>query len=161
MANNGSQGVEFAISHDDGGAYLSNVAHAFVLMRPGNVVVYHNAHEFGSNRDFPKDGRGDALGGLYGDTITKLVNIRNSYGRGNYQERWMDDAFNPNGFSNIYVYERNNSAIVGLNSRLDGGYDERGPVQTGFAAGTHLVELTATLLTPLSIPTTTSPTPSL
>jgi len=142
LANNGSQGVEFAISHDDGGAYLSNVAHAFLLMRPGNVVVYHNAHEFGANRDFPKDGRGDALGGLYGNLITKLVDIRNSYGRGNYQERWMDDAFNPNGFSNIYVYERNNSAIVGLNSRLDGGFDERGPINTGFAAGTHLVELT-------------------
>ncbi len=148
LSNNGTQGVEFALSHDDGGAYLSNVAHAFILMRPGNVVVYHNAHEFGTNRDFPKDGRGDALGGFYGNAITTLVNIRNSYGRGNYQERWMDDAFNPNGFSNIYVYERNNSAIVGLNSRLDGGFDERGPINTGFDAGTHLVELTGNATAP-------------
>lgn len=54
----------------------------------------------------------------------------------------MDDAFNPNGFSNIYIYERGNSAIVGLNSLLDAGFDERTPVQTEFAAGTILVELT-------------------
>ncbi|HEV8291631.1 MAG TPA: hypothetical protein VGP94_06890, partial [Tepidisphaeraceae bacterium] len=142
LANNGSQGVAFVISHDDGGPYMSNIAHAFVLMRPGNVNVYTNAHEFGTNRDFPKDGRGDALGGYYGDAITRLVSIRNSYGRGNFKERWLDDAFNPNGFSNIYVYERSNSAIVALNSRNDAGYDERGPVQTDFDSGTHLVELT-------------------
>ena len=38
--------------------------------------------------------------------------------------------------------ERQNSAIVGLNSRLDAGYDERDGVQTGFAPGSVLVELT-------------------
>src|SRR5207237_3904099 len=36
IANNGSQGVAFVISHDDGGPYMSNVPHAFLLMRPGN-----------------------------------------------------------------------------------------------------------------------------
>jgi glycosidase len=141
-ANNGSQSVAFAVSHDDFGPYLSNVAHAFILMRPGNAVVYHNAKEFGMGRDFPKDGRGDALGGFYGNTITKLVEIRNSHGRGTFRERWVDEAFNPNGFSNIYIYERDKSAVVGLNSRLDGGFDSRNGVQTAFAAGTHLIELT-------------------
>jgi glycosidase len=140
-ANNGSQAVAFAGSHDDGFPYLNNVANAFVLMRPGNATVYHNAHEFGTNRDFPKDGRGDALGGIFGDTITTLVELRNTHGRGDFRERWVDDAFNPNGFSNIYVYERENSALVGLNSRLDGGYDQRNGVQTAFAPGTHLIEL--------------------
>ena len=53
------------------------------------------------------------------------MEIRNTHGRGDFAERWIDDAFNPNGFSNIYVYERENSAIVGLDSRLDSGYDER------------------------------------
>jgi hypothetical protein len=141
-AHNGSQAVAFAGSHDDSSAYLSNVAHAFVLMRPGNAVVYHNAKEFGAGRDFPKDGRGDALGGIFGDTITTLVNLRNTHGRGDFHERWVDDAFNPNGFSNIYVFERENSAIVGLNSRLDNGYDERVGLHTAFAPGTRLIELT-------------------
>lgn len=142
---NGSQGVSFVDSHDNlagGFPYLKNVAYAYTLMRPGNANVYLNAQEFGEGRDFPNDGKVDALGGYYGETITKLVEIRNSHGRGNFQERWIDDAFNPNGFSNIYVYERSNSAIVGLNSRLDTFVETRSGVQTNFAPGTILVELT-------------------
>ncbi len=150
--SDGSQGVSFVDSHDDQAGqrpYLYKVAYAYTLMRPENALVYLNAKEFGDGRDFPKDIGGttnpmsnDGLGGVYGDAITRLVEIRNSHGRGNYKERWLDDAFNPNGFSNIYIYERENSAIVGLNSRLDSGFDERVGVQTGFAAGTVLVELT-------------------
>ena len=72
----------------------------------------------------------DALGGYYGDAVTKLVQIRNSYGRGNFHERWLDDAFNPSGFSNVYVYERSKSAIVALNSRNDAFVEVRNGVQT-------------------------------
>jgi glycosidase len=139
---NGSQGVAFAQSHDELGPYLQNVAYAYILMRPGNAIVYTNAKEFGNGRDFPRGGKDDALGGFHGETVTTLVDIRNTHGRGNFHERWLDDAFNPFGFSNIYIYERGNSAVVGLNSRLDAGYDERSPVQTTFAPGTVLVELT-------------------
>jgi glycosidase len=149
---NGSQGVAFVDSHDNLGGgfpYLYKVAYAYTLMRPGNALVYLNAREFGDNREFPHNEGGntnpmsdDALGGFHGDAIAKLVEIRNSHGRGNFHERWLDNAFNPNGFSNIYVYERSNSAVVGLNSRLDSGFDERAPVQTDFAPGTVLVELT-------------------
>ncbi len=149
---NGSQGVTFVDGHDDHNGlrpHLYKVAHAYTLMLPGNTVVYMNAKEFGEGRDFPKDIGGssypmsnDALGGYHGDDISELVEIRNTHGRGNFRERWIDDAFNPSGFSNIYIYERENSAIVGLNSRLDAGYDERTPVQTSFAPNTVLVELT-------------------
>lgn len=142
---NGSQGVAFVDSHDNlagGFPYLKNVAYAYILMRPGNALVYLNAKQFGDERDFPNDGKVDALGGFHGDTISTLVDLRNTHGRGNFHERWIDEAFDPDGFSNIYVYERENSAIVGLNSRLDAGYDERTPVQTGFAPGTVLMELT-------------------
>ena len=86
-------------------------------------------HEFdrtGNNEFFLKDGRGDALGGQYGNIITKLVDIRNSYGRGNFQERWIDGG----GFSNIYAYERKGSMIVGLNSALGNG-DELRPAHDG------------------------------
>ncbi len=142
---NGSQGVSFVNSHDDlagGFPFLENVAYAYTLMRPGDAIVYHNAKEFGNGRPFPMDGRDDALGGFGSDTVTKLVNLRNTHGRGNFQERWIDDAFNPNGFSNIYIYERENSALVALNSSTTNGEDTRNGVQTSFAPGTHLVELT-------------------
>ncbi len=142
---NGSQGVSFVGSHDDlagGFPYLENVAYAYTLMLPGQAIVYHNAEEFGGGREFPNDGRDDALGGYSSDTITTLLDIRNSHGRGDFHERWLDDAFNPSGFSNIYIYERENSAIIGLSSRLDNYIETRSGVQTGFEPGVHLVELT-------------------
>lgn len=133
--HNGSSGVLFVNSHDDfGPSALNNVAHAYVLMHPGNAVVYFNGREFGDNRDFPKTGRGDALGGVFGDTINKLVGVRNTHGRGDYQERWIDDE-------GIYIFERESSALVALSNRGDSGFDER-TVQVAFAPGTHLVELT-------------------
>ncbi|MGD9634827.1 MAG: hypothetical protein AB7G28_07690 [Pirellulales bacterium] len=150
--SDGSQGVTFVDSHDDQSGqrpFLYKVAYAYTLMKPGEAVVYMNAKEFGEGRDFPKDIGGssysmsnDALGGYHGDDVAKLVEIRNTHGRGDFQERWIDDAFNPNGFSNLYIYERSNSALVGLNSRLDAGYDQRTPVQTNFAPNSVLVELT-------------------
>lgn len=136
LANNGSQGVAHVQSHDEGGPFLSNVAHAYMLMRPGNAIVYFNAKEFGDGRDFPKDGRGDALGGRFGETITTLVDIRNTHGRGNYIDRTpIGDE------KETLVYEREKSALVVLSNRLDGGFDSR-TVQTSFDPGTYLVELT-------------------
>jgi alpha-amylase len=145
---NGSQGVKFAQSHDQVGPFLQNVAYAYTLMMPGNAIVYMNAKQFGEGRDFPRGGKDDALGGFYGDTITTLVELRNSHGRGNFHERWIDDAFNPNGFSNVYVYERSKSAVVGLNSRVDNFVETRNGVQTDFAPGTVLVELTGNATDP-------------
>ena len=148
---NGSQGVSFVDSHDNlagGFPFLKNVAYAYTLMRPGNALVYLNAKEFGDGREFPNDGKDDALGGFYGETITTLVDIRNTHGRGNFHERWIDDAFNPNGFSNVYIYERSKSAIVGLNSRNDSFVETRSGVQTNFDAGTILVELTGNAADP-------------
>ncbi|MCA9230450.1 MAG: hypothetical protein KDA57_07355 [Planctomycetales bacterium] len=142
---NGSQGVAWVQSHDDvpgGTPFLKNVGYAYTLMRPGEALVYFNAKEFGEGRPFPQDGKVDALGGIYGDTITTLVNIRNTHGRGDFHERWIDDAFNPNGFSSIYVYERSKSAVVGLSGRTDPVVETRSGVQTNFDSGTILVELT-------------------
>lgn len=155
---NGSSGVLFVDSHDDqnGGAsgdgtpFLDKVAYAYTLMRPGNAVVYFNGEEFGSAefRGFPTEGTDDALGGqVSGDAVSTLVKIRNSHGRGDFRERWIDEAFgddNGNGSqeSNIYIYERSNSALVGLNSRNDSVIETRSGVQTDFAPGTILVELT-------------------
>ncbi|MEM6332212.1 MAG: PEP-CTERM sorting domain-containing protein [Planctomycetota bacterium] len=129
---NGSAGVTFVSSHDEFGPGLSNVAHAYLLMRPGNSVVYYNAKEHGDGRDFPKDGRGDALGN-FGDGLTTLVNLRNTHGRGDYRQRWIDGQ--------VLIYERSESALVVLNNRGDAGFDER-RVDVDFELGTVLVELT-------------------
>ncbi len=145
---NGSQGVSFVQSHDEVGPALENVAYAYTLLRPGQALVYLNAEEYGPTGDFPKAGKDDALGGYYGETITRLVEIRNSHGRGDFHERWIDDAFNPDGFSNVYIYERSKSVIVGLNSRNDTVVETRSGVQTNFAAGTILVELTGNATDP-------------
>jgi hypothetical protein len=156
--SDGSQGVTFVDSHDEHSGlrpHLYKVAYAYTLMKPGNAIVYMNAKEFGEGRNFPHDIGGssysmsnDALGGYHGGDIAELVAIRNTHGRGDFRERWIDDAFNPNGFSNIYIYERDASAVVGLNSRLDSGYDQRTPVQTSFAANSVLVELTGNAADP-------------
>ena len=110
-------------------ATIVDVANAYLLLRPGNAIVYHNAKEFGDDRDFPKDGRGDALGGLHGNAVTTLVNLRNTHGRGNYLPRVLEKE--------SLVYEREKSALVVLSNRLDGGFDSR-TVQTSFAPGTPL-----------------------
>lgn len=131
--HNGSTGVMFVQSHDSFGPTLNNVAHAYMLMHPGNAVVYFNGKEFGADRDFPKDGRGDALGGLHGDRLARLVEIRNTHGRGDFRERYLNKE--------IYVYERSNSALVVLSNRLDNHYSQR-TVDVDFPWGTYLVELT-------------------
>jgi alpha-amylase len=133
-ANDGSAGVAFVQSHDDHGPYLNNVAHAFTLMRPGNAIVYFNAREFGNGRDFPKDGRGDALGGVFGDTITTLVNLRNTHGRGNYIERWINEDY--------LAFEREGAAVVLLSNRDDGGTSGSERIYVNLPYGTHLVEMT-------------------
>lgn len=141
--HNGSQGVMFVSSQDNGPPALSNVAYAYTLMMPGNALVYYNGHEFGTNRGFPQDGRGDALGGVYGNAIPNLVDLRNRYGRGNYEELLLEKE--------SFAYERQGSAIVLLSNRTDAGFDSR-TLQTDFAPGTPLIELTGNAGTSVADP---------
>lgn len=142
--NNGSQGVKFVSSADNTGAYLNNVAYAYTLMMPGQAIVYDNAKQFGTGRDFPKDGRGDALGGLYGNAITTLVDLRNRYGRGNYLPRLVEKE--------NFAFEREKSALVLLSNRLDAGYDSR-TIQTSFKPGQYLIEQTGNAASATADPT--------
>lgn len=130
---NGSQAVHFVSSHDNGPPALDSVAYAYTLMLPGNSIVYFNGKEFGNNRSFPQDGRGDALGGVYGNAIPTLVDLRNRYGTGNYIERWLEKE--------NFAFERQGSSVVLLSNRTDAGYDSR-TIQTTFAPNTPLIELT-------------------
>jgi glycosidase len=133
--HNGSAGVTFIQSHDVFKPFaLEHVAQAYTLMMPGNTVVYFNGREFGG-RDFPKPGRGDALSVRDGSLLTRLVQVRNSHGRGNYVERW-------DGSDGLFAFERESSAIVLLSNRGDAGFDSRTLTRVGFAPGTLLLELT-------------------
>ncbi len=130
---NGSSGVVFVESHDDFGPDLIHTAYAYSLLRPGNAVVHYNADEHSNPlRDFPKDGRFNALGNG-DDRITKLVDLRNRYGRGDYRERFLEKE--------NYAYERSKSALVLLSNRSDAGFDSR-TIAVDFAPGTWLVEQT-------------------
>jgi hypothetical protein len=143
--HNGSQGVMFAYSHDIGSPYLGTVAYAYTLMQPGNAVVYFNGHEFGTEaqRNFPKEGREDALGGAYGDAISNLVDLRNRYGRGNYKQDLLEQ--------NSFAMERQGSVLLLFSNTTDPGFDSR-TVPVHFAPGTPLVELTGNAGDPFADP---------
>ena len=143
---NGSSGVKFVMSHDNGGPNLSSVGYAYALMLPGNVVVYFNAKEFEKTlgaRNFPMDGRGDALGGTFGETITRLVKTRASHGRGDFRERLLEKE--------LYAFERQGASVVLLSNRRDAGFDSR-TLGVALAPGTPLVELTGNASNPLIDP---------
>ena len=132
--NDGTFGVTFVSNHDEFAPppEKDNIAYAHILTRTGYPIVYFNALEFGTGRNFPTQGRGDALGGKFGDTIKKLVDVRNKYARTPHITRFIDN--------DVYVYERNQALIVGLNDNE--AFDADRKIQTSFPGGTTLVELT-------------------
>ena len=171
--NNGTVGVNHIHSHDNGstgdGGSAPSVpfedkvapwAYAYLLMRTGPPIVYHNAREFhglGVGRFWPREGVPIALG--YGamqklpgpvtetaedDRITTLVQLRNRYARGFFIPRVQD--------SRIFAYSRQGNCVVGVNDTYGTGYDER-TFNTDFPAGTRLHELTGNATDPVVDPT--------
>ncbi len=170
---NGSVGVNHVFSHDngsvgDGGSMpplptdrqMGLFAHAYTLMRPGHTIVYYNARAvqrgFGF---FPREGAPIALGfderaGALDDRITRLVRARNTVARGQYMPLQRD--------SDVIVFERSSpnnisggrdgQALVGVNDRFDTGFDTR-TVNTSFAPGTRLHEISGTAGDPVVDPT--------
>jgi len=131
--NDGSRGVTFVSNHDELAPPpdKDNLAYAHILTRTGYPVVYFNALEFGTGRHFPTRGRGDALGGEFGEIITRLVDVRREYARGRHISRLADN--------DVYVYERDQALLVGLNDNEM--FDADRTIQTSFPGGTRLVEL--------------------
>ncbi|MBL8878041.1 MAG: hypothetical protein JNG88_02885 [Phycisphaerales bacterium] len=145
-AFDGSRGVSFVSSHDNGPPQDDNLGHAFILTKTGYPLVYFNAGEFGP-RSFPQPGRGDALGGQFGDLAARLVDIHNEYAR----DAWLVRVNQ----ADVLIYERNNVLLVGLNDNGDISqtrYDER-TVQTAFDPDTRLQELTGNASDPAIDPT--------
>ncbi len=129
-------GVAFIQSHDNGPPQANNLGYAFILTRPGSSIVYYDGNNENPSdySQFPKPGRYDALG-AGGDTITRLVDARDRFGRGTLITRWSSD--------NLVVYERQVSGsgvmLVGLNIRGD-FTALSAQVQTSFAPGTVLTD---------------------
>jgi len=135
LTPSGNTGVKFVSNQDVDGISLDSVAYAYILMMPGNAMVYYNGHNFGTEaqRSFPNDGREDALGGAYGTALTTLVDLRNRYGRGNYRQDYLS--------VNNYAFEREGSALIMLSNNTQAGYDPV-TIDVTFAPGTPLLEQT-------------------
>ncbi|MBL0926085.1 MAG: hypothetical protein IBJ11_00325 [Phycisphaerales bacterium] len=169
--NNGSIGMNHIFSHDNGSAGngssspplppLSNAAWpqwAYLLLRPGPVIVYHNARQYasfpgrGPGNFWPREGNPEALGlartqqGL-DPTLTRLVTAANQFGRGQWDvknletniltfERWNGNAGSPE--SNVLV-----ASDTWFHNSTGGttNYDQR-IVSTRFINGTFLYDVT-------------------
>ncbi len=166
--NNGSLGVNHVFSHDNGSTgsggsppplpTLRQQAlpqHAYLLMRPGPAIVYHNA--LGVNRGsgfWPRQGVPIALGLDHATngpdaTMTRLVEIRNNYGRGEFAILNQTDPSNQS-LNDVLIFERRRNmgggvyaanVLVGVNDRYDTGVQTRN-ILTSFAPGTRLHEQT-------------------
>ncbi len=158
--NDGSQGVMHMYSHDNGSAGNGGSnppipgpemyglgQHAYMLMRPGASIIYHNgreAEEFFPQRGFwPREGNPTALGAPT-DDLVEIVRISNGYARGEF------NILNPGAVTDVLIFERRSSlgggqfignVLVGVNDRYDNGVQTR-TVTTSFAPGTRLRELT-------------------
>ena len=151
--NNGTIGVHHVTSHDNAisETISDNVSQAYVLLRTGGAIVYHNALQFGpSGVNFPRNNsRGDALG-LGSDAITVLTRIRNEYARGWFVPLNHTDPVNQS-MDDVLVFVRRtppagpdpaiDNVLVALNDRYDSGFQIRS-IATEFPPGTRLHELT-------------------
>lgn len=128
--------TSFVQSHDQGPPWSNNLAHALIMGRPARPLVYYDGNNLNPNdyNQFPKPGRFDALGNG-GDTILKQLEARNRGARGYVVNRWVEQS--------LYIFERQVNGggvmLVGLNLR--GDTDQTRTVQTGFASGTVLRDL--------------------
>ena len=169
---NGSMGVNHVFSHDNGtkgnGSSMPTYPNAreqgypmmaYMLLRPGRTIVYHNGRAIPrSSGFFPREGNTAALGWdpvnqTLDNTITNLVQLRNQIAYGQY--------FELNGNVNdVLVYQRafNNQAncIVAVNDRFDSGTVSIS-VNTQYAQGTRLHEMTGNAADPIIDPTNIIP----
>ncbi|MEK6701519.1 MAG: alpha-amylase family glycosyl hydrolase [Planctomycetota bacterium] len=166
--NNGSIGVNHVFSHDngttgDGGSappnpslrQLGYFTNAYVMMRTGKPLIHHNARGITRPGGFwPKHGITTALGvdpvtNVADPTIPTLVRLHTSYARDAWNVLNSTDTVNSS-LDDVIIFERRKNlgggsfsanCLVAANDRFDSGTDTRS-VQTSFAAGTRLLEMT-------------------
>ncbi|MFN4032121.1 MAG: alpha-amylase family glycosyl hydrolase [Fimbriimonadales bacterium] len=129
-------GVGFVQSHDDGPPRSNNLAHAWLLTRPGRPKIYYDGNNIAPDdwSHFPRPGRYNALGNG-DDTLLRLLDVRKRFARGALVNRWVS--------GDLYIYERqvngHSLLLVGLNDRGD-LTPLTATVQTAFAPGTVLID---------------------
>lgn len=176
--NNGTLGVNHVFSHDngsvgDGGSAPANPTlrqqgvpqHAYLLMRTGRAIVYHNARGVTRGGGFwPRQGVTLALGldvatGSLDDTFTNLVQLHTFYGRGEFNVLNGTDPVNTS-LDDVIVFERrtptgggtySGNVLVACNDRYDSGVQQRN-VLTSFAPGMRLHEMTGNAADPIVDP---------
>jgi alpha-amylase len=176
--NNGTIGVNHVFSHDNGSVgdggeqpplpsarQEGYAEHAYLLLRPGPAIVYHNARGLTRPGGFwPREGVKVALGlnqaaNALDPTLLTLVRLHNWYARGEFNILNGTDPFNQS-LSDVLIFERrkdkgggNYSAnlVVAVNDRYDSGTQQRN-VRTSFPPGTRLHELTGNAADPLVDP---------
>ncbi|MCS6924002.1 MAG: alpha-amylase family glycosyl hydrolase, partial [Fimbriimonadales bacterium] len=129
-------GVGFVQSHDDGPPRSNNLAHAWLLTRPGRPKIYYDGNNIEPNNwsHFPRPGRYNALGNG-DDSLLRLLDVRRRFARGELVNRWVSN--------DLYIYERqvngHSLLLVGLNDRGD-LTPLTATVQTNFPPGTVLID---------------------
>ncbi|MDW8107622.1 MAG: alpha-amylase family glycosyl hydrolase, partial [Armatimonadota bacterium] len=129
-------GVGFVQSHDEGPPRSNNLAHAWLLTRPGRPKIYYDGNNIEPNNwsHFPRPGRYNALGNG-DDSLLRLLDVRKRFARGELVNRWVSN--------DLYIYERqvngHSLLLVGLNDRGD-LTPLTATVQTNFPPGTVLVD---------------------
>lgn len=165
FGNNGSLGVTHVFSHDNGSAGNGGSApplpgaaqyalpeFCYLLFRPGPPIIYHNSREFIDRFQFrgfwPREGSPTALG-LFNADLTTLVRLSNGYARGEFRIlNYTDNVNSSRADTLIFERRRDNGSgnlsatvLVGVNDSYLSGVAVRN-VQTSFAPGTRLHELT-------------------
>ncbi len=170
---NGSSGMNHVFSHDNGSAGGGHSAppfptarqqgyqmHAYMLMRPGRTIVYHNARGIGqrSSGFFPREGSPMALGWdgssqMLDNTMTTLVQLRNQVAHGQYFQ--LNSSI-----GDVLVYERalngQSNCVVATNDRFDAGF-QTVTVNTSYPQGTRIHEMTGNAADPVVDPSNDIP----
>jgi hypothetical protein len=176
--NNGTLGITHVFSHDNGSAgdggsppplptprQRGHPENAYILMRPGPPIVYHNARGITRPGGFwPREGLPNALGLEPADksldpTIPTLVHLRNQFARGEMHILNATDPLNKS-LDDCLVFERRRNRgngaysanlLVAVNDRFDAGSQQRN-VETSFPPGSRLHELSGAAGDPLIDP---------
>jgi glycosidase len=169
---NGTMGVNHVFSHDNGTAGNGGSMppfptarqqgfqmNAYMLMRPGRNIVYHNGRAIPRTSGFfPREGMPSALGWdpvsqMLDDSVTTLVQLRNQIAYGQYI------PLNGN-ISDVLVYERafngQTNCLVAVNDRFDPGV-RFVTVTTQYPQGTRLHEMTGNAADPIIDPSNAIP----
>ncbi|MCS6806390.1 MAG: alpha-amylase family glycosyl hydrolase [Acidobacteriota bacterium] len=134
-------GFTFVQNHDVLPPRANNLAHAWVLTRPGRPIVYFDGNNIpdDARTNFPRPGRTDALG-EGSNLLRALIDFHNEFARGDIVVRATEEGADDDVFVFERVVEGKGLALVALNDLADSNDAEQVTVTTSFPPGTVLVD---------------------